>query len=104
MKPRIYVGPERDALFAEAVEGGGGRLVDAPEDAEAIVWLEGDPAGLAEALRPDVRWVQLSSAGVEQWLEAGVVDADRPWTSAAGAYGETGAHPAPPPVLARRRR
>jgi len=32
MKPRIYVGPERDALFAEAVEGGGGRLVDVPEE------------------------------------------------------------------------
>ena len=65
MKPRIYVGPERDAMFAEAVEGGGGRLVDVPEDAEAIVWLEGDPAGLAKALHPDVRWVQLSSAGVQ---------------------------------------
>src|SRR4051812_46664333 len=104
MKPRIYVGPERDALFAEAVEGGGGRGVDAPEDAEAIVWLEGDPAGLAEALHPDVRWVQLSSAGVEQWLEAGVVDAERQWTSAAGAYGRTVADHALALVVAGRRR
>ena len=104
MKPRIYVGPARDAMFAEAVEGGGGRLVDGPEDAEAIVWLEGDPAGLAGALHPDVRWVQLSSAGVEQWLEAGVVDAERQWTSAAGAYGETVADHALALVLAGRRR
>src|SRR4051794_23158681 len=104
MKPRIYVGPELDALFAEAVGGGGGEPVDAPGDAEAVVWLEGDPAGLAEALHPGVRWVQLSSAGVEHWLAAGVVDAERQWTSAAGAYGETVADHAMALVLAGRRR
>jgi phosphoglycerate dehydrogenase-like enzyme len=104
MKPRIYVGPEPDELFAEAVEAGGGEIVDAPDGADAIVWLEGDPAGLGDALHPGVRWVQLASAGVEQWLAAGVVDAERQWTSAAGAYGETVADHALALILAGRRR
>ena len=104
MKPRIHVGPERDPLFAEAVEAGGGELVDAPGEAEAIVWLAGEPAGLADALHPGVRWVQLSSAGVEQWLKQGVVDTEREWTSAAGAFGETVADHALALVLAGRRR
>ena len=34
-----------------------------------------------------MRWVQLSSAGVEQWVRAGTVGGDRTFTSATGAYG-----------------
>jgi len=70
--PRIYVGPERDHFgagyadgFIEAVERGGGRVVDDPEEAEAIVWLGSEKARLPGLLHPGVRWVQLPSAGVE---------------------------------------
>jgi phosphoglycerate dehydrogenase-like enzyme len=36
---------------------------------------------------PDsVRWVQLPSAGVESWFDAGTIDHDRLWTSAGGVY------------------
>jgi D-3-phosphoglycerate dehydrogenase len=48
--------------------------------------------------------VQLSSAGVEQWVAGGAIDAERAWTSAAGAYGETVADHALALILAGRRR
>jgi phosphoglycerate dehydrogenase-like enzyme len=103
MAPRIHVGPESDDLMAAAVEAGGGTLVGAAEDADALVWLTGDPAGLVERLHPGVRWVQLASAGVEHWFDAGAIDAERSWTSAAGAYGETVADHALALALAGRR-
>jgi len=82
--PRIHIPADRPDL-AEAVEEGGGR-VSALEEADGLVWLEGDPEGLPE-LPGSVRWVQLPSAGVERWLRAGAVDGERTWTSATGAYG-----------------
>src|SRR5919112_1849374 len=95
-EPRIYVGPERDHFgagyadgFIEAIERGGGRVVDDPEEAEAIVWLGSEKARLPELLHPGVRWVQLPSAGVESWMEEGLIDTKRVYTSAAGAYSET---------------
>src|SRR4051812_38738708 len=104
MAPRIHVGPEPESLFTEAVEEGGAVVAADPAEAEAIVWLTGEPGGLVSVLHPGVRWVQLSSAGVEQWLADGVIDADRVWTSAAGAYGETVADHAVALALAGRRR
>jgi D-3-phosphoglycerate dehydrogenase len=89
MPPRVHVGPEPDEMFAAAVREGGGEVVDDPAAAEAIVWLAGDPEPLKDALHPGVRWVQLQSAGVEQFLAGGAIDDARAWTSAAGAYGET---------------
>ena len=75
---RIYVGLERDHFsaeyadaFLEAVERGGGRVVDDPEQAEALVWFGSDDTRLLELLHPGVRWVQLPSAGVEAWVEKG---------------------------------
>src|ERR671921_694850 len=94
--PRIYVGPERDHFGAEnangllgAVERGGGVVVDEPGEAEALVWLGPDNSKLPELLHPGVRWVQLPSAGVESWMEEGLIDTKRVYTSAAGAYSET---------------
>jgi phosphoglycerate dehydrogenase-like enzyme len=104
MPPRVHVGPEPDDLVSAAVEAGGGEVVPDPADAQAIVWLAGEPAGLRAVLHPGVRWVQLSSAGVEQWLAEGAIDAERAWTSAAGAYGETVADHALALALAGRRR
>jgi phosphoglycerate dehydrogenase-like enzyme len=60
------------------------------DDPEALVWLDShDVGGLIEALAaaPDVRWVQLPSAGVESMTE--VIEQTRIWTCAKGAY----AHP-----------
>ena len=59
--------------------------------ADALVWL--DPAdldGLRRALGVAVsaRWIQLPIAGVERVAAAGILDPERAWTSAKGAYAE----------------
>ncbi len=106
--PRIYAGPddgqfgpEAAASVREAVERGGGET-SAPEEAEAIVWL-GGASGLSDVLHEDVRWVQLPSAGVESWMESGVIDGRRIFTSAAGVYAETVAEHALAMMLAGAR-
>lgn len=57
-------------------------------DAEALIWTDPrDPKGLREVLgvNPGLRWIQLPFAGVEPML--GLMDGERIWTSAKGAYG-----------------
>ena len=83
--PRIHIPASDRPDLERAVRDGGGRLAPL-ERADGLVWLGGDPGALPE-LPDSVRWVQLPSAGVEQWLRAGAVDAGRAWTSATGAFG-----------------
>jgi phosphoglycerate dehydrogenase-like enzyme len=74
----------------DAVEAGGGLLVD-PEDAEGLVWanpLEVDSLISLLKASPDIRWVQLPYAGVEQFAERGVFADGRTWTCAKGVYAE----------------
>jgi phosphoglycerate dehydrogenase-like enzyme len=106
----IYVGPDDNQFgletadaVREAVERGGGRVSTDPEEAEAIVWL-GPASGLSDVLHENVRWVQLHSAGVEGWMEDGLIDGRRIFTSAAGAYAETVAEHALALMLAGARR
>jgi len=85
--PRVSVGPSPAPFAVEAVEAGGGVVVTLTDDPEALVWLDShDVGGLGEALAaaPGVRWVQLSSAGVERMTD--VIDQIRIWTCAKGAY------------------
>jgi len=96
------VGPSAPAVVVEAVRRAGGEVVAAGE-AEAVVWL-GGADGLGDLLHDGVRWVQLPSAGVEGWLESGVVDDRRVWTSATGAYAQDVAEHALALLLAGRRR
>lgn len=56
------------------------------DEAEAIVWVEGGPEEIGPYLHDGVRWVQLSSAGIEDWFAAGVIDRARVWTAAKGVY------------------
>src|SRR3954469_25452790 len=83
--PRIHIPASDRADLEQAVRDGGGE--PAPLDrADGLVWLGGDPEQLPD-LPDSVRWVQLPSAGVEQWLQAGAIGRDRAWTSATGAFG-----------------
>jgi D-3-phosphoglycerate dehydrogenase len=88
--PRVFVGPEREPEVLAAVRDAGGEVVSDVADATAIVWLawEGKER-LAAMLHPGITWVQLPAAGVDAWLEAGVIDAARTWTTASDAF----AHP-----------
>lgn len=90
-EPLVAVLPEgvRPHL-ADAVVAGGGRLVP-PERARALVWTDtGDPEDLAATLaaHPRIEWVQLPWAGIERFVDAGVVTPDRTWTCGKGVYAE----------------
>jgi phosphoglycerate dehydrogenase-like enzyme len=90
--PRIAVAPDDVgpllAHAVDAVEEGGGLVVDAAE-AQALVWLDPrNPKRLNRLLRdaPGVTWVQLPWAGIEPYL--GVLDTERTWTCGKGVYAE----------------
>jgi phosphoglycerate dehydrogenase-like enzyme len=74
--------------MAEAIVAGGGHVVPA-EEAVGLVWASPrDAAGLAATLEqaPDLEWVQLPFAGVEEYLH--LVDDDRLWTCGKGVYAD----------------
>ncbi len=74
----------------QAIRDGGGTLVAIGDQADALVWLASwDADGLRHALdASNPRWIQLSSAGIEQLAAADVLDPARTWTCAKGAYAE----------------
>ena len=89
--PRVAVGPFPSEFATDAVRQGGGEVVDLADRPDSLVWLDpGDVAGLTAWLAevPDARWVQLPFAGVERVAAAGLLDDDRIWTCAKGAYAE----------------
>jgi phosphoglycerate dehydrogenase-like enzyme len=89
MAVRLAIAPSAPDHVLEAVTAAGGQPVGLDEAPEALVWMRpGDPDGLRDALRraPSARWVQLPFAGVEEF--AGVLDRERVWTCAKGAYAE----------------
>jgi phosphoglycerate dehydrogenase-like enzyme len=89
--PRVAVGPGPAPWAAEAIRRGGGEPVALDEDPVGLVWTDGgamDALHTALATRPKISWVQLPQAGVERAFQAGVVDRQRRWTSAKGAFAE----------------
>jgi phosphoglycerate dehydrogenase-like enzyme len=88
--PRVAIGPRRSKFAVDAVRAGGGQPADADSAADALVWLApADTEGLRAAVAStSARWVQLSMAGVERVLAAGLLDMDRTWTCAKGSYAE----------------
>jgi phosphoglycerate dehydrogenase-like enzyme len=91
LKPRIAVGPTPTPWIDEAIEKGGGETVSVESEPDGLVWIEfRAPKNLKDFLgqHPNIGWVQLPLAGVEDLFEAGVIDDVRTWTSAKGAYAE----------------
>lgn len=88
--PRVAIGPRRSEFVVDAVLAGGGEPAETDSAADALIWLAtDDTAGLRAALEStSARWIQLSSAGVEPVLAAGLLDAERSWTCAKGSYAE----------------
>jgi phosphoglycerate dehydrogenase-like enzyme len=87
--PRIAIGPKPAAFAEDAVRAGGGHVTKLGEPADALVWLSAhDTDCLQEVLeaQPEIRWVQLPFAGVENVAESGLLDPARQWSSAKGSY------------------
>jgi phosphoglycerate dehydrogenase-like enzyme len=88
-QPRVWVGPEPNETIAAAVERAGGSVASEADDADGIVWLSYRRASeLRDALHDGVRWVQLPAAGIDRWASGGLLDEDRVWTGAQGAYAD----------------
>jgi phosphoglycerate dehydrogenase-like enzyme len=88
---RIAVAPNTSELVTDAVQAGGGELVDIGDAPDALVWMDPRNAdGLRQVLAeaPTAKWVQLPFAGVENFVRAGVLTPDRTWTCAKGVYAE----------------
>jgi phosphoglycerate dehydrogenase-like enzyme len=105
-RPRIGVGPGPADWAAEAIRRGGGEVVTLDDNPAGLVWTDTRAEGLRELLtgHPGIGWVQLPQAGVERVVEAGVIDRQRRWTSAKGAYAEPVAEHALALLLAGLRR
>ncbi|MGH8907848.1 MAG: D-isomer specific 2-hydroxyacid dehydrogenase family protein [Egibacteraceae bacterium] len=74
--------------ISDAVRAGGAQIVEAAE-AEALFYTHpNDPDGLRELLdaNPGIAWVQLPWAGIEGYVEAGLLGQSRLWTSGKGLY------------------
>ncbi len=99
--PRIAVGPRPADWAAEAIRRGGGEPVTLGQHPVGLVWTDGSAMEpLRRALTPGIEWVQLPQAGIERVFEAGVIDRERRWTSAKGAFAEPVAEHALALVLA----
>ncbi|SMH35929.1 Phosphoglycerate dehydrogenase [Rathayibacter oskolensis] len=91
--PRIAVLPRPKQIFTDAIESGGGRVVELDDAPDGVLWLSygrTDELGDVLAAHPGIRWVQLPWAGVDAFASI-LRSADRPglrWTSAKGAYSE----------------
>jgi phosphoglycerate dehydrogenase-like enzyme len=75
-------------MATDAVEAGGGRVVPLA-DAEVLVWIDWHGvSGLADVLAggPQIRWVHLPGAGVEEFIDAGLTADGRVWTCGKGAH------------------
>ena len=79
------VGRPESGLLESAVRSGGGSVVPL-EQANAIVCTGDDVELLRRSILPGVRWVQLGAAGIEMWLDAGLMQPDVVWTAAKGVY------------------
>lgn len=88
--PLIALAPaDAPEWIADAIVAGGGTLVD-PADAEGLVWFGPfAPDDLKPVLAASpARWVQLPWAGVEPYVELGLLTPDREWTCGKGVYAE----------------
>jgi phosphoglycerate dehydrogenase-like enzyme len=89
--PRIAVGPGSADWAAEAIRRGGGEPVTLDQEPTGLVWTDGsamDSLRATLAGQPRISWVQLPQAGIERAVDAGVLDHERRWTSAKGAFAE----------------
>ncbi|CAN5415729.1 D-isomer specific 2-hydroxyacid dehydrogenase family protein [soil metagenome] len=78
-------------LFEAAVRNGGGTVVPLGPETRMLLWNRGhDAKGLAAMLPtlPQLEWVQLPSAGIDDFAAAGVIDPAYIWTSAKGSYSQ----------------
>lgn len=85
----IALAPVSTDLLVRAITDAGCRVTDL-DGARALVW-DGSPADFPSTLPESVEWVQLFSAGVEEFFAAGIFERHPGvvFTSAAGAFAKS---------------
>ncbi len=58
------------------------------EQARAVIAHRGGPEAI-DHLGPNIEWLQLPAAGIDNWIEAGLLTSDRVNTNASPAYADT---------------
>ena len=87
VNPRgFWVTPGSDPRIEQAVVEGGGELVPL-ERARGVIVHRGGPTALDD-IGPNVEWIQLPSAGIDNYIAAGVVTDERVTTNAGPAYAD----------------
>ena len=81
----VAVLPERDQYITAALDDADATQTDL-DAARVLIWL-GGAAGFPD-LPDTVEWVALKTAGIEEFVAAGVLDDKRVWTNASGFYAE----------------
>jgi phosphoglycerate dehydrogenase-like enzyme len=85
----VSVAPGEQPGVRAALASAGIGVVPVGESTRGLVWMgTHDPAGLAAALNnaPLLEWVQLPSAGSDDFVSAGILNPKITWTSAKGAF------------------
>jgi phosphoglycerate dehydrogenase-like enzyme len=84
----IAIAPDERAGFVREALQAAGAGEASLEDADALIWVGGGADELAAVLgrASRVRWVQLPSAGIEQYLP--LMTDGRTWTAAKGVYAD----------------
>ncbi|GAB19605.1 putative oxidoreductase [Gordonia effusa NBRC 100432] len=80
---RVALAPHGDDHLAGAIKEVGAQIVPLSE-ARVLVWT-GGADGFPE-LADSIEWVALKTAGIEEFVTAGVIDDRRLWTNASGFY------------------
>lgn len=80
----VYGNPPQELL--DALAQADIPVVDEVAGANFLVWNSWKVDELAAFLHPGIRWVQFPSAGINAWLNAGLITPDRMWLSASGAF------------------
>ncbi len=78
-------------LFEAAVRAGGATVVPPGPETRMLLWNRGHDTQALGAMLPTLprlEWVQLPSAGVDDFAAAGVMDPAYVWTSAKGSYSQ----------------
>jgi len=76
--------PDEVPELADAITATGATLVPLAQ-AQALVWT-GMLDGFPNPLPDNIEWVQLKLAGIESFLDAGLIDERRIWSNASGFY------------------
>ena len=84
---RNFIGPGSYPKCEAALREAGAEIVSSMAEAEGFVFTQ-IPGGEFPELTPSIQWVQFPMAGINAYIEQGIVTPGRRYSNASGVYGE----------------